>query len=540
MSERIRHRHNEEHDETGLLTQDLDHSAESHTHSNNGALLASMERSLNGAIVHQDEEDLNNVLLSSSSRSHKEYVVYTERWFILAVFSLLALVQSCGWNTWGPIENTASVVLGWKQSTFALLANWGAIVYVLTAFFFSWLLHAKGLRVAVLLAAGALVSGMGIRCLPVPVHSMIWTAHIGQVIIGLSAPILMAGVTTISAVWFPTNERTTATAISSTMAYLGVAVSFLIGPQIVPEILPVHTNFSTVSPIDIAAEGDDIHEINPADYDPVEVQQCLRQIKLLLFIEFIWTLLLLIVALIYFPSAPITPPTASAIAKREDMKEGLLQIVKKKEFWIPALIFGMTTGCFNSWNTQLVAIFDNKADQSESSWIGFYSNLAGVIGGIIFGKFVDRLGGKMKAILILLMFGACGGFVWVLLLANSHIPYSTVYLYASVILFAFFVNSMVPIIFEVTAEGAFPTGEETSCMFMTWLANVTGLIFLLLPIFITISSLTWLNWVMLGALGMSLVLLLFYKEHYARKEFDVTHHNDIEEEECDLNPTIHT
>nr|XP_054751161.1 solute carrier family 49 member 4 homolog isoform X2 [Lytechinus pictus] len=508
MSERIRHRHNEEHDETGLLTQDLDHSAESHTHSNNGALLASMERSLNGAIVHQDEEDLNNVLLSSSSRSHKEYVVYTERWFILAVFSLLALVQSCGWNTWGPIENTASVVLGWKQSTFALLANWGAIVYVLTAFFFSWLLHAKGLRVAVLLAAGALVSGMGIRCLPVPVHSMIWTAHIGQVIIGLSAPILMAGVTTISAVWFPTNERTTATAISSTMAYLGVAVSFLIGPQIVPEILPVHTNFSTVSPIDIAAEGDDIHEINPADYDPVEVQQCLRQIKLLLFIEFIWTLLLLIVALIYFPSAPITPPTASAIAKREDMKEGLLQIVKKKEFWIPALIFGMTTGCFNSWNTQLVAIFDNKADQSESSWIGFYSNLAGVIGGIIFGKFVDRLGGKMKAILILLMFGACGGFVWVLLLANSHIPYST--------------------------------GEETSCMFMTWLANVTGLIFLLLPIFITISSLTWLNWVMLGALGMSLVLLLFYKEHYARKEFDVTHHNDIEEEECDLNPTIHT
>eukprot|EP00057_Strongylocentrotus_purpuratus_P032882 XP_789273.1 PREDICTED: disrupted in renal carcinoma protein 2 [Strongylocentrotus purpuratus] len=540
MSERKRHRHNVEQDQTGLLSQALDdHSEESHAHSNNGALLTSMEHSTNGVIAHRDEEDLNSVLLSST-RSRKEYVVYTERWFILAVFSLLALVQSCGWNTWGPIENTASVVLGWKHSTFALLANWGAIVFSLTVFFFTWLLHTKGLRVSVLIAAGALVCGMGIRCLPVPVHSMIWTANIGQVIIGLSAPVLMAGVTTISAVWFPTNERTTATAISSTMAYLGVAASFLIGPQVVSDILPVHANSSTISPFDLTAEDDNL-EVNPADYDPVEIQHCLRQIKLLLFIEFIWTLLLFVVALIYFPSAPISPPTASAIAKREDLKAGLLEIVKKKQFWIPALIFGMTTGCFNSWNTQLVAIFDNKVSQTVSSWIGFYSNLAGVFGGIIFGTFVDRLGGKMKAILMLLMCGACGGFVWVLLLANGLIPFSTVYLYASVILFGFFVNSMVPIIFEVTAEGAFPTGEETSCMFMAWLANVTGLVFLLLPIFISNSSLTWLNWVMLGALGISAVLLFFYKEHYVRKEFDVTHHDDVDvEEECEHDPPIST
>eukprot|EP00057_Strongylocentrotus_purpuratus_P002097 XP_003723841.2 PREDICTED: MAM and LDL-receptor class A domain-containing protein 1-like [Strongylocentrotus purpuratus] len=117
----------------------------------------------------------------------------------------------------------------------------------------------------------------------------------------------------------------------------------------------------------------------------------------------------------------------------------------------------------------------------------------------------------------------------------------TVYLYASVILFGFFVNSMVPIIFEVTAEGAFPTGEETSCMFMAWLANVTGLVFLLLPIFISNSSLTWLNWVMLGALGISAVLLFFYKERYVRKEFDVTHHDDVDvEEECEHDPPIST
>ena len=58
----------------------------------------------------------------------------------------------------------------------------------------------------------------------------------GHVFIGLAGPVLMAGPPLVSAVWFPPHQRTTSTAYLSATAYLGVAVSFLIGPLIVTDL----------------------------------------------------------------------------------------------------------------------------------------------------------------------------------------------------------------------------------------------------------------------------------------------------------------
>ncbi|XP_071505825.1 solute carrier family 49 member 4 homolog [Diadema antillarum] len=509
------------------------------------------------ALIREDDERTR--ILTTSTGSHKEYVVYPDRWYILALFSMMALANSSGWNTWGPIQDTAKAVFSWSDSNFALLANWGAITFLSSAPMFSWLLHTKGLRLSVLVAAGCLVIGMGIRCLPVGKEHMIWSANMGQLFIGLSAPILMSGVTTLSAQWFASNERTTATAISSTTAYLGVAASFLIGPQIVQDIYPTHTNESTVSPLELTdvTEAEETKE----EYDPLELQIRLTQIKTLLLVEFAWTVCLFVAALIYFPATPITPPTASAIAEREDMKSGLLAIVKfntrvimdilcslsfpttssptsyrKRQFWIPALAFSVSTGSYNSWSTQLVAIFNNKVDQPTAAWMGFFCNLVGVIGGIVFGKFVDSIGGKMKIVLLTLVCGCCGSFLWASLLANSYIPFSTVQLYISVILFGFFINSTVPIYFEITVEGAFPVGEETTTVFMLWLTNIFSLLFLLFPMIPSLSNdFAWLNWIMLASVVVCVPLILFYKEQYNRLNFDVDHHDDVDEE--DLMPS---
>ncbi|XP_072173947.1 solute carrier family 49 member 4-like [Diadema setosum] len=482
----------------------------------------------------QREDDERTQILTTSTGSHKEYVVYPDRWYILALFSMMALANSSGWNTWGPIQDTAKAVFSWSDSNFALLANWGAITFLSSAPMFSWLLHTKGLRLSVLVAGGCLVIGMGIRCLPVGKEHMIWSANMGQIFIGLSAPILMSGVTSLSAQWFASNERTTATAISSTTAYLGVAASFLIGPQIVQDIYPTHTNESTISPLELpdVTEAEETKE----EYDPVELEIRLTQIKTLLLVEFAWTVCLFVAALIYFPATPITPPTASAIAEREDMKSGLLAIVKKRQFWIPALAFSVSTGSYNSWSTQLVAIFNNKVDQPTAAWMGFFCNLVGVIGGIVFGKFVDSIGGKMKIVLLTLVCGCCGSFLWASLLANSYIPFSTVQLYISVILFGFFINSTVPIYFEITVEGAFPVGEETTTVFMLWLTNIFSLLFLLFPMIPSLSNdFAWLNWIMLASVVVCVPLILFYKEQYNRLNFDVDHHDDVDEE--DLMPS---
>lgn len=70
--------------------------------------------------------------------------VYHRRWYILAVFSLIAGVQAAVWNTWGPITGSAEDVFGWTDGTIALLENWGPIAYILSFLIFSWLLDVKG------------------------------------------------------------------------------------------------------------------------------------------------------------------------------------------------------------------------------------------------------------------------------------------------------------------------------------------------------------------------------------------------------------
>ena len=61
---------------------------------------------------------------------------------------------------------------------------------------------------------------------------------IGQFFNGLAGPVTQAGPPVLSSLWFPPNQRTTATALASLTGSLGIAVSFLIGTLINGEAIP--------------------------------------------------------------------------------------------------------------------------------------------------------------------------------------------------------------------------------------------------------------------------------------------------------------
>ena len=54
--------------------------------------------------------------------------------------------------------------------------------------------------------------------------------HTGQFLNDLAAPVAMGAPPLVSSTWFPPNQRATATAISSLMSYVGISVSFGVGP----------------------------------------------------------------------------------------------------------------------------------------------------------------------------------------------------------------------------------------------------------------------------------------------------------------------
>ena len=80
--------------------------------------------------------------------------------------------------------------------------------------------------------------GAGLRCIPLNDLTLkTWFIHCGQFITGIGGPIAMAAAPMVSAAWFPPDQRTTATAISSLACYSGTALSFVIDPLLVPDVL---------------------------------------------------------------------------------------------------------------------------------------------------------------------------------------------------------------------------------------------------------------------------------------------------------------
>jgi len=94
--------------------------------------------------AHPDRVDLCVPEVTCAPVSDSRIHVFKRRWYILVLFSLVNMMQIMIYNTWGPLATSAQIAFGWSLDEIALLTNWGCIMYVLSSFFFSWLMDVKG------------------------------------------------------------------------------------------------------------------------------------------------------------------------------------------------------------------------------------------------------------------------------------------------------------------------------------------------------------------------------------------------------------
>ena len=71
--------------------------------------------------------------------------VYTRRWYLLLLFSLVALMQTLIWATWGPISQSAEAVFSWDDSNIAMTLWAGDVPTIALCIPLSWLMDHKGL-----------------------------------------------------------------------------------------------------------------------------------------------------------------------------------------------------------------------------------------------------------------------------------------------------------------------------------------------------------------------------------------------------------
>jgi len=175
----------------------------------------------------------------------------------------------------------------------------------------------------------------------------------------MTGPVVMNAPPALSATWFGTEERTFATAVGTLSNFVGSASGFLLG------LLVNNTH----------------------------------QLKLLLYYEALFALVLFIFFIIYFPNHPPSPPSATAALKGEPLKlldsmkatvRESAQVFRSRDGVFVLLASGITSGASGGWGAMLVIILKDYYSQPDIQWLGFFNILGTVAGGLIIGKLHDH------------------------------------------------------------------------------------------------------------------------------------------------------
>ena len=118
----------------------------------------------------------------------------------------------------------------------------------------------------------------------------------------------MAAAPMVSAAWFPPEQRTTATAISSLACYSGTALSFVIGPLLVPDV----QDYFKQSELNVTSNGQISYLELRNHFNQTEIDSLKCNIMHLMYIELGITTLTMLCVIIHFPDKPKLPPSVTA------------------------------------------------------------------------------------------------------------------------------------------------------------------------------------------------------------------------------------
>ncbi|KAK6169149.1 hypothetical protein SNE40_020256 [Patella caerulea] len=469
----------------------------------------------NSQLVNQLYQELRKVSTPSITvETDTSLHVYHRRWYILAIYSLLAGLQAYVWNFWGPIASTSEHAYDWSDSDIAFYANWGPICFIPMVIPLSWLITTKGLRWAMLVAALLVATGSGIRCTYTEPPINKWLVHSGHLLNGLAGPIAKGMGPVVSAVWFPPDQRTTATAIMSGSQWCAIGISFIAGPLVVPE---THKKWNVTTDV----EQQNTSMINNTKRHDEIVETERNDILMYLYGCFGLCALLLLVILIYFPAKPPRPPSSTASIDRLNYWTGIKHLLRRRpQFWFVAVLYGYSTGIRDAWSSMLnVNLKAHHISQIDGGWIGFYSAVASWIAGIIIAKFADTFKKRFKLFLITLYLLSTLMYIWLTLTLVNILPASRATLYASVIVSSIFIGSTTPLFYESACEIAYPVSEGIANLVLTMQANIASLIFLGVLSIPDIGT-VWMNWLLIAAFATTTVALFFMKETHTRSDID--------------------
>ncbi|XP_066590170.1 solute carrier family 49 member 4 homolog [Prorops nasuta] len=455
----------------------------------------------NGEIL---EEGLHHVETGSGSEKRRLideiFEPLKERWIALSLFCALTCSQSCIWNTWGPIaESSIEAFPSWSNSTIALLSNWGCITYLTCCLPACWILSRKGLLLPIRLAAILTALATLLRCVSSKENIFTVMVHLAGITNGLSGVIIGPAIASLSAVWFPRGERTTATGISSACNQLGVAASYLVGPAVIG------------SPY----FNDSLFLDKPANFIDQKLslhQSALKtQIVSFMRVQFIIQLLLTLEILLFFPKEVCH----STAITRFGLLESVISLLKNRNIWRLSLAAGLSQGITGPWFAMMTMTFDTAITQSEADKLALWTVLFSSVLSLTVSRLMDIFQGHLRIAIHILLTTSSVMFLWVLLLNNRILTFHKHQLYMAVTLGISASWSTPALFLELASEIAFPISEAIVGGYLIFLANLIGALFYFCY-FLPEMSERWSSYCVFINLTIATILIKHVKDEYHR------------------------
>ena len=359
----------------------------------------------------------------------KDIRLYGYRWIILGVFAIINAIVQLHWVTFAPITGEAAKFYSVSPLEIGFLSMIFMIVYIVIAIPASYIIDTYGIRIGI--GIGAVLTGCCgfLKGLYPANYTMIVISQVG---IAIAQPFVMNAITKVAALWFPVNERATATGLSSLSQYIGIIVAMVLTPYLT------------------------------ATY----------KIGGMLMVYGIVSIVGAVIFLIFMREKPPTPSSHLTEEERYKVFEGIKHIFAKKEMLLLLAMFFIGLGMFNAVTTWIEQILSPRGINSEDAGlIGGMMMIGGVIGAIILPLLSDKLR-KRKPFLIITMIGIVPGLIG-LTFTNAYWM-----LLISGFVLGFFIMSAGPIGFQYGAEVSYPAPESTSQGLIILSGQISGIMFI--------------------------------------------------------------
>ena len=361
----------------------------------------------------------------------KEFLkVYKYRWVVLAVYMLVVAINQLLWITFAPITSTAAAYYDVTDLSIGMLSLCFMIVYIFVSIPASWVIDTYGIRIA--LGIGVVLTGVFglMRGLAADDYTWVLLAQIG---IAVGQPFILNAVTTLSARWFPTQERATAAGLGTLAIYIGIIIGLALTPYLTIQ----------------------------------------SQIGGMLMIYGITSLVVAVIFFILIRERPPTSPSLPGQDERSLVFDGYKESLQKRDFIMLLVVFFVGLGVFNAVTTWIEDILRPRGFSIiQAGNTGGMMMVGGIIGAVVIPLLSDHYR-KRTPYLMMAVAGATAGMLGVTFAASYSL------LLISAFIFGFFLLSAGPIGFQYGAEITYPAPEGTSNGLLLLMGQISGIVFIL-------------------------------------------------------------